>query len=760
MIQKIARDCITHFKNNPFFKKTVILYVITGCIVFFLFGVFTIFGISKASVAHINATEQKMLKQSCNTSNLILRDIHSLANNKFTEDASLLEAMTQPYSVKISQNVQNTFSDIMASSKLIDSMYVINFKNNVIYSTQTSAKSISDFFDINIMEYLEQTPVKSAIFFPRSAELTFNPWETTHIEYITSVYRNSKDYAFVINIDQKQFQTLVNLTTDKSSYETAVIDSNGIVISHSDPERFAGNLSDDPLFKKVINSHQDSGSFKYKGATVNFVRSNTLGYFYTSISTAGNPWGSFSTLLIYMILFTILLLFVYLVCSTFAALSTYSLFNNIKKNIYSLFNKSDSEEDFGNEVKTISKLLNELKSGYSSMEQMQYLYINSKQNSTLKKLLLGTFAYLQDDMKACDITFPYSGFAVVVMRIDNITKMDSDTIYMIKYAIMNMGTEIFEKHSKAYAAEINEYDVEFILNFMTDNFIKESIETLNSYMKKFFDTTVSAAYDSGISDSLEDISVLYHNAKHAIPYKLIKGHSAIIAYSEITQLDNAVSTYPKELEHDIIKSITTQNEDELAQKVNLFVKSLCSTSFNMIILYADRLLLVIDQFSIRSNMSDDTDISTTIHEIVSELETLDDLEKYILSKCRTLMLKFSSTRFDSKKDIMVKNVLEYIENNYTDPNLSIDMIASEINRSANYTRSLFKQSQGISISDYISKKRFDEVCRQLVETNLTAQEIGASIGLNSGSYFYTSFKRHTGYTPDQYRNLHRQTPKK
>lgn len=180
----------------------------------------------------------------------------------------------------------------------------------------------------------------------------------------------------------------------------------------------------------------------------------------------------------------------------------------------------------------------------------------------------------------------------------------------------------------------------------------------------------------------------------------------------------------------------------------------------MIILYADRLLLVIDQFSIRSNMSDDTDISTTIHEIVSELETLDDLEKYILSKCRTLMLKFSSTRFDSKKDIMVKNVLEYIENNYTDPNLSIDMIASEINRSANYTRSLFKQSQGISISDYISKKRFDEVCRQLVETNLTAQEIGASIGLNSGSYFYTSFKRHTGYTPDQYRNLHRQTPKK
>ena len=148
------------------------------------------------------------------------------------------------------------------------------------------------------------------------------------------------------------------------------------------------------------------------------------------------------------------------------------------------------------------------------------------------------------------------------------------------------------------------------------------------------------------------------------------------------------------------------------------------------------------------------DMFGNVQQILSEFETMEEIEQYILSKCHNLMLKFSSTKFDSKKDIMVKTVLDYIENNYTDPNLSIDMIANEINRSANYTRGMFKQSQGISISDYIAKKRFDEVCRQLVETNLTAQEIGASLGLNSGSYFYTSFKKHTGYTPDQYRKLH------
>ncbi len=51
-----------------------------------------------------------------------------------------------------------------------------------------------------------------------------------------------------------------------------------------------------------------------------------------------------------------------------------------------------------------------------------------------------------------------------------------------------------------------------------------------------------------------------------------------------------------------------------------------------------------------------------------------------------------------------------------------------------------KKSQGVSISEYLAQKRFDQVCKMLIETNLTARDIGRAVGLNSGSYFYTSFK--------------------
>lgn len=754
MIKRTIDECITHFKNNPFFRKLVITFSATGCIIFFLFSILTIFVLSKASFTQMNATEKKMLEQSCNTANQILRDIHSLSNNEFVEDSSIRAAMTSPYDVKISMALQSSFNDIMASSTLIDSIYVVNFKNGIVYSTLTSAQKPTDFCDANIIAYLAQNKPRSDIFFSRTAEITTDPINHITKNYITSVYRNSMDCALIVNLDQEEFQSLINLKSDNQDYETVILDSDGFIISDTKTENFAKNMTDDPLFKKVLDSEENSGSFKYNGAKVNFVRSDTLGYSYVSISTATNPLGSFKRILVYVISFTVLLLLVYIVCSVLVSLNVYSVFNNLKKNIYNLFNKTDNENT-DNEIDTISKLLDEAKEKYRNMETIQYKYANTKQNTTLKKLLTGTFSYLVDDMNSCNITFPYQGYAVIIIRPDNLQRMDKDTLYTVRYAIMNMGKEIFESNSVAYVSESDEYDVAFILNFMESDFIEMSLAKLNQYMQKFFESTVSSAYDCAILESLEDISALYHNAKSALPYKLIKGYSSIIKYNDIAKFDNVISSYPENIEQAIIKSITSQDEDALSKNIHAFIDSIKDISYNAIVLYTDRLLHAIDQLAIRSNMSDNTDISSNIISIISDLETLDRIEKYIVSKCQSLMLKFSNAKLDSKKDIMVKNVLAFIEENYTDPNLSIDMIASEINRSANYTRSTFRQSQGISISDYIAKKRFDEVCRQLVETNLTAQEIGAKLGLNSGSYFYTSFKKHTGYTPDQYRKLHR-----
>ena len=103
--------------------------------------------------------------------------------------------------------------------------------------------------------------------------------------------------------------------------------------------------------------------------------------------------------------------------------------------------------------------------------------------------------------------------------------------------------------------------------------------------------------------------------------------------------------------------------------------------------------------------------------------------------------------------MVIDNIIEYINDNYRNPSLSTDMIADVVGRSVNYIRSLFKRKRGISISAYIRQKRFDEVCRLLEETDLPAQEIAKTVGFVSGNYFYTAFKKHTGFTCEQYRRM-------
>ncbi len=108
---------------------------------------------------------------------------------------------------------------------------------------------------------------------------------------------------------------------------------------------------------------------------------------------------------------------------------------------------------------------------------------------------------------------------------------------------------------------------------------------------------------------------------------------------------------------------------------------------------------------------------------------------------------------EDKRDVIISQILKYIDENYTNPMLSTDMVADAVGLSKNYVRNIFKRSRGVSMSDYITAKRFDTVCALLIETDLPAQRIAEQTGFHTKNYFYTAFKKYTGYTINEYRQL-------
>ena len=96
-------------------------------------------------------------------------------------------------------------------------------------------------------------------------------------------------------------------------------------------------------------------------------------------------------------------------------------------------------------------------------------------------------------------------------------------------------------------------------------------------------------------------------------------------------------------------------------------------------------------------------------------------------------------------------VKKYVEENYRDPNITLERLADEFGGSPNYMGRLFKKDTGMSVAEYINEIRLKEVMRELRETTRPAKEIAEQCGFISSNYFYTYFRKKTGLTPQTYR---------
>jgi len=98
-------------------------------------------------------------------------------------------------------------------------------------------------------------------------------------------------------------------------------------------------------------------------------------------------------------------------------------------------------------------------------------------------------------------------------------------------------------------------------------------------------------------------------------------------------------------------------------------------------------------------------------------------------------------------------VRKYVEENFHNPNLSVNTLGEEFNLSPSYLSKIFKAENEISIPDYISKIRINNAKELLKNTDKTIQEIAEETGFLSSSVFIRVFKKIEGITPGAYRKL-------
>lgn len=103
----------------------------------------------------------------------------------------------------------------------------------------------------------------------------------------------------------------------------------------------------------------------------------------------------------------------------------------------------------------------------------------------------------------------------------------------------------------------------------------------------------------------------------------------------------------------------------------------------------------------------------------------------------------------------IKKAKCYI-NSYYDRKITIADIAEFVLVDERYLYNIFKKSTGISLKEYLNRKRFHTACVFLENSKMPINEIASSVGFSDPLYFSNFFKERSGLSPVHYRKLKKQ----
>lgn len=105
----------------------------------------------------------------------------------------------------------------------------------------------------------------------------------------------------------------------------------------------------------------------------------------------------------------------------------------------------------------------------------------------------------------------------------------------------------------------------------------------------------------------------------------------------------------------------------------------------------------------------------------------------------------------AKHHHVITQATQYINEHYTNPDLSLNLVAEEVALSPSHFSTIFSQSKDHTFIEYLTDKRIQLAKQLLRETNLRLAEITLRIGYNDPNYFSFLFKKKQGLSPTEYR---------
>jgi len=290
-----------------------------------------------------------------------------------------------------------------------------------------------------------------------------------------------------------------------------------------------------------------------------------------------------------------------------------------------------------------------------------------------------------------------------------------------------------------------------------DNVISEFVDKL----KEIFRKHEGIGYFGGIGESAErlrDIPMSFETANKAFTKRYFTTENAFVRSEDIEDRESENEKFDvenldvKQLDRSKIKEFlkfgdgaeTEYFVDEYL--LGIGINAIKSQIFRQYIIM-DVYFCVAEFVDSLSMDSDENILAGYKPDLVRSEEESRDYIVSIINKG----IEVREGNASGRNNDVVAVIKKYIEENYADEELSLNLMASHVNFSPNHLSMIFSQQTGNTLIKYLTDFRMNKAKELLKCTNKKSSEISILVGYKDPHYFSYLFKKTQGVTPTQFR---------
>lgn len=286
-----------------------------------------------------------------------------------------------------------------------------------------------------------------------------------------------------------------------------------------------------------------------------------------------------------------------------------------------------------------------------------------------------------------------------------------------------------------------------------DLVVDESIIIANEIKRKI---KIIAKLDVSIGigncyTEIEDFRKSYNEANYAMNHGI--QCTEVTHYSHLDRrfFSEDVIQYPIKTENELLEQLRLGNIAKSRELVKNIMEQLLNQNSDIILIkeYVSQLIIMVKRTvaHIKGGNKQFENEGTLI-----ELNNLFELEEIKLWSISTINLVIDRIEaFKAKRESSALNrIHEFINSNFH-KDLTLEIVASEVDLSRQYVSKIFKEEYGMNFIDFVTLKRINVAKELLKLGNRNIKEISLKAGYVDPNYFCRIFKKVTGVTPKEFR---------